>query len=380
MWLLAPATFFEGYDGLLFGLALPLIRSEFDVDLRTAGLLGSLMFAGSFGSLGLLALADRYGRRRLLTLTIAGYTLATGLTATSRGIVDFTAYQMLARLFLGAERPLASITVVETFPRVGRGRALGVLSSALAFGQATAGLGFVAALTTGLSWRLLYAAGVLPLLVVTATRRHLPETLPLRSVEGEGFDPPTVTAAALLAFAFSLFPTAVTVFASTLVLEEWGWKLTSLNPVWVALWAAALSGFFVAGRAMDDLGRKPAGAVALFGATVAGFMAFPARTDPVRAIGLAAVIFFLAASAPVVSGFTTEPFPAAVRGRVGAVTRASDILGSAVAPGLVGVLTGTLGGLGAALAGAGVSYALGGLIVLAFPVRRPAVSIRRRGR
>ena len=94
--LLAPATFFEGYDNFLLALALPLIRDDFGLTVAEAGLVVSVAFAGSFGVLALLPLADRFGRRPLLAVTIAGYTAATVATAFSRGIVDLAAFQFVA--------------------------------------------------------------------------------------------------------------------------------------------------------------------------------------------------------------------------------------------------------------------------------------------
>lgn len=375
--LLAPATFFEGYDTLLLGLALPLIREEFRLSLVEAGVMGSVIFTGSFGSLLLLALADRRGRRPVLTVTIAGYTVATALTALSTGVVDFTIYQFLARVFLGAEKPLASILVVEAVEEERRGRGLAVLSSMVAFGQASAGLGFLVVVLTGASWRLLYAVGVVPLLLVAAARRALPETLAVpaggdvRRFRSGGLRHRWLAGATSLAFLFSVYPTAVTVFASTLVLEEWRWELGRIHPIFFALWAAGISGFFVAGRLMDRRGRRPTAVGFLLGATLAGAVTFTASGDLGRGLGLAAVIFFFTGSTPVVAAFTTEPFPAPVRGRVGAVTRVADIGGAAAAPVFVGLAAATLGGVGPALALAGTTYAVGAVVVaVALPETR----------
>ncbi len=370
LWLLAPATFFDGYDALLLGLALPLIRAEFGLSLAQAGVMGSVVFAGSLGGLVLIALADRFGRRLVMTLTIVGYALATGLTAVAVGALIFTTMQVIARVFLGAEKPLATIMAVETMPRERGGHALAVLSSMLALGQASAGLGFLLVSAFGTSWRILYAVGVVPLLLISFARRHLPDTVrpdsaelmtPLRLSDLRSGP---VLGASGLAFMFAIFPTALTVFASTMVIEEWRWDLTSLNPLYFVLWALGLSGFFVAGRIMDTRGRRPAGILFLFGSSLAGFAAFTASTDPGRALGLAAVIFFLTGSTTVVSAFTTEPFTAGIRGRIGGVVHLFDIAGAAAAPALVGLMAGVVGGVGFALALVGLSYAVGRVLIV----------------
>jgi len=368
--LLAPATFFEGYDLLLLGLALPLIREEFGLSLAAAGVVGSVVFSGQFGSLVLLLLADRIGRRPVLTLTIAGYTVATALTAMSHGVVDFVVYQFVARIFLGAEKPLANILIVESQPGPRRGRSLGLLSSMTALGQASAGLGFLLAVGTGASWRWLYAAGLLPLVLVARARRDLPETVnPVHRTVVlwgglAGVRRRWLAGASALNFLFAVFPTAVIFWASSLVRDEWGWNLKAINPVFFVLWAAGLSGFFVAGRMMDERGRRPT-AIAFFAlAAVAGVLTFSIESDFVRGVGLALVIFGLTGATPCMSAFATEPFPARLRGHVGAVVRVADMAGSAAAPSLVGLLAGAVGGIGPGLAIAGLSYALGAQVVM----------------
>lgn len=364
--ILAPATLFDGYDGLILGLALPLIRSEFGLSLAQAGVVGSVVFAGGFGALVLLASADRIGRRPALILSIGGYTVATFLTAFSRGVVDFAIYQFAARVFLGAERTLANIVVVEAMPEERRGRSLGVLAAMFAVGQAAAGLGFVVVNQTGASWRLLYLVGIVPLLLVARARRDLPETLPTatRPTARGTVNPRWLIGAGFLGFLFNIFPSALTVFASTIVLEEWGWSLADVNPVFFVWWALALSGFFVAGRLIDSWGRQPTAVTFFIGAWIAGIYTFSAAgTEATRALGLALVVFFLTGATPCSGALTTEPFMRRTRGRVGAMVRLADIGGTAAGPAMAGLIAGSVGGVGPAVGIIGVAYALGAVTV-----------------
>jgi MFS family permease len=368
--LLAPATFFEGYDLFVLALALPLIRRDFGLSLGEAGVVASVAFAGSFGVLVLLPLADRLGRRPVLAFTIAGYTVATFATALVPGVVGFTICQFAARLFLGAEYALATIVVVETTEPGRRGRALGLLTSMAALGQAAAGGGFLLVLALDASWRWLYAAGVLPLVLVARARRDLPETAPprrrppgpreraLRSVPA-----PWLAGAGAVAFLFAVYPTAVTTLASTLVLEDWKWKLSELRPWEFALWAAGLSGFLVGGRLLDRVGRRPTTIAFLLAAAAAGAFAFTAGTTVSRAVGLGLVIFALTGATPCVAAYATELFPLRTRGRINAWLKALTIAGQVTAPAIATALAGPLGGVGPALAVVGGTYAIAALVV-----------------
>ena len=80
-------------------------------------------------------IADRVGRKPLLTVTIIGYTIASFLTAFSKGMVDFAIYQFISHAFLTSEDVLSVIMVVELTPEHKRGGALAILSSAAAIAR-----------------------------------------------------------------------------------------------------------------------------------------------------------------------------------------------------------------------------------------------------
>jgi len=377
--LLAPATFFQGYDDLVLGFALPLIAASFHLSDARAGVAVSLVFLGSFATLILLPFADRVGRRPVLTLTIVGYTAATFATAFSRGLADLVVCQFVARVFLGTEYALATIVLVELLPRARRGRSLGLVASMAALGQAAAGAGFLTVLALGVSWRWLYLVGIAPLVLVAWARRALPESAAWEArrsaartrpdgrlgwIRIEGLRPRWLVGSVVLTFVFSMFPTAVTTFASLLVLTDWHWSLHSLRPWYFLVWAAGLSGFFVAGRLLDTWGRRPATTLFFAGSFAAGLAAFTATTSAGRVFGLGLVIFFLTGATPCAAIYGTEPFPPEARGRIGAAIRAAAIGGAAAAPAIAGLLSGPLGGLGHALAAVGASYLVGATIAL----------------
>lgn len=366
--LLVPATFFQGYDVLVVSLALPLIRDQFHLTIEQSGFLVSVVFAGSFGMFLLVPLADRVGRKPILTVTIVGYTIATFLTAFSRGMVDFAIYQVVSHAFLTSEDVLSVIMVVELTKENKRGRALAVLSSAAAIGQAAAGGGFLLILALHGSWRLLYLIGVPPLVLVAFARRGLTETLRpgTRSLELiRKLSSRVISGAALLAFGTALFPAAVTTLASTLVLDVWKLSLRTIKPYYYVVWLAGASGFFVAGRMLDRLGRRYTSAIFFSATTVAGLICFTAGSMWQRVAGLALVIFTITGSTPCAQAYTTELFPSGIRGSAGALLQGVSLGATAAAPALAAALSLAVGGIGPALGIVGISYLIAAAAVLA---------------
>src|SRR3972149_11461116 len=56
------------------------------------GLLVTVIGVGTIAAYGVVRLADRYGRRGIMMVTILGYALFSGLTGLARGPYDFAAY------------------------------------------------------------------------------------------------------------------------------------------------------------------------------------------------------------------------------------------------------------------------------------------------
>src|SRR5262245_39403942 len=74
---LSVATFFEGFDIFAIAQLLPSLRRDMGLTEADGGAMVSIIASGSILAYFLIRKADHWGRRRVLTLTIAGYTLCT---------------------------------------------------------------------------------------------------------------------------------------------------------------------------------------------------------------------------------------------------------------------------------------------------------------
>ena len=86
---LSVATFFEGFDFLALTQILPELRADWGLTKSTAGILVAFINAGTILAYLLVRKADAWGRRRVLTITIAPAAATARLiaiNARSRGV------------------------------------------------------------------------------------------------------------------------------------------------------------------------------------------------------------------------------------------------------------------------------------------------------
>jgi MFS family permease len=161
----------DGQELMLFGKfpiqAGALSTSIFVLGWATGGMI--------FGSLG-----DRYGRAKMLSVTVLLYSIATGLSALSQSFTDFAVYRFVTGLGVGGVFGLAVALVADTVPGHVRPRALGVLQSFSAVGNCAAGLiGLTIALTVlGENenyWKWLFVIGALPAFLVATIQLRMKE-------------------------------------------------------------------------------------------------------------------------------------------------------------------------------------------------------------
>jgi MFS family permease len=144
--------FFTNYDTGLLALASPVIADGLDVSVATFGIGVALIRLGALGSVVTLRLADRWGRRPMLLVSVLAFTVLTGATAAAAGLVVFVVLQVLARVFLSTEETLAGVVLTEELRPEHRGAGIGMLGII-----STGGFGLVALLL--LPWTAPRSAG-----------------------------------------------------------------------------------------------------------------------------------------------------------------------------------------------------------------------------
>lgn len=349
---LATAGFFEVYDVALLTLAAPQIADGLGVGIAAFGIGVALIRLATLGSLPLLRLADRLGRRNMLIASLALFTLATGMTALAWGLLAFIALQMAARVFLATESALANLVIAEELRPDRRGAglsALGILSG-LGYG-AVAGLLLLVPLTP-LDWRLFYVIALAPLAVAAILRRRLPETRAFQVAKQERRVQHTfwpriapvhrrrlLRVVAIVA-AVGLVQTSGFFYASELAQDQYGWSTLFTTLVLVSA-VFGILGFWLGGRISDLVGRRPMiGLATLMGAagTVLVFTEVEALFPPGFFLLTVAGSCFLAASV----AYMAELFPTEVRATTSAFVIACQVVAGSVGLVLLGALSGVV--------------------------------------
>ncbi len=195
------AWFFDCLDQRLFSLArIPaltsLMKGATAPEIQAFGKVVTAWFLIGWGVGGMIfgALGDRYGRAKMLMVTILIYSGFTGLTFVSVGKVDFTIYRFLTGLGVGGVFGLAVALIAETVPSGARVQSLGLLQVLSTIGNVTAGfckMGIDAlqasgTLTADNGWRWMFLIGALPALMIIFTRKKLKEPEPWLRLKAEG--------------------------------------------------------------------------------------------------------------------------------------------------------------------------------------------------
>ena len=197
---------FDTMDQQLFVLARPAAMKELVVATenedpkitslrqREAGDFATSMFIAGWACGGLFfgMLGDRIGRAKTMMLTILIYSICTGLSAMSVGVLDFSFYRFLTGLGVGGEFAVGVALVAEVMPATARTGALGMLQALSAIGNISAAfimLGLGVAEEEGLvtsPWRIMFVVGALPALLALAIRWGLKEPEAWKKAAHEG--------------------------------------------------------------------------------------------------------------------------------------------------------------------------------------------------
>lgn len=349
---LSVATFFEGYDFIALSQILPNLRADFGLSESEGGMLGSVISLGTMVSYILVRKADRWGRRRTLMFTIAGYATFTFLSGVSQGAYDFMAYQFTARVFLIAQWAVGMIYAAEEYPADRRGFVIGVIQASNSLGVVTCAAVVPYLLNTAYGWRAVYFVGVVPLALLLYARRGLRETERFADIHRTGL-PETHSLFQILRSPYRkrVFQMALiwglTYLSTNTALLFWkefavgdrGFSDAEVAQAVVIASVVALPFVFGVGKVLDVIGRKR-GALLIYSVS-AVFVVLAYQLHSFWALTACLTVAIVAAIGllTLLNALTTELFPTEMR--ADAFAWANNLLGRigyVIAPGVVGAI------------------------------------------
>ena len=199
------AWFFDCLDQRLFSLARVPALVELmklpasDPALQAFGKTVTACFLVGWGIGGMIfgALGDKYGRARMLTLTILIYSAFTGLSYFSVTKLDFTIFRFLTGVGVGGVFGLAVALIAETVPDGARAQCLGLLQILSTIGNISAGFAKIGidtleanhTIAAGTGWRWMFLIGAFPAFMIIFTRSKLKEPARWLALKEKGLLP-----------------------------------------------------------------------------------------------------------------------------------------------------------------------------------------------
>ena len=167
---------FDVYEQTVMQIVTPILIKEWSITPATIGNVTTIgRWVGMIGIFVFPALADLYGRKPLLIVSILGYSLFSGLTGFATGWISLLVLTSLNRVALSGELPVGMVMVSETAPNRWRATALAVLVGGFPLGYLLCSLA-ASVVVPAYGWQALYFLGVLPALLVLWIRIGVKES------------------------------------------------------------------------------------------------------------------------------------------------------------------------------------------------------------
>ncbi len=321
----------------------------------------AIMRLASLGALPITGLADRFGRRMVLLVTLGLGLAMTVAAAASPSYWWFVAIFASGRPLLSATNALAQVTAAEQTGSADRAKAVALIAA----GYGT-GAGIVAILHS-LASRMIGFRGVFVLALVPLALMPLlwhwveePERFAVTAAGSEHAIPVLGAVAApfrrrlavivALAFAVSVITGPANSFVFLFAQNFLHLRGIVTASMVVGAGAAGLAGLLAGRWLADRVGRRPTGALAMVTVAVFATLTYSGSALALL-VGYILGVFAASVFAPAAGSLVNELFPTSVR---------ASVAGWSLAAGVLGAVTGLV--VFGALAEAGHRFAVAGLV------------------
>lgn len=370
---------FDSMDTGLIAFILPVLAKEWGLAPGQMGLIGSIGLIGmALGAVVSGTIADRIGRKKVFTITVLLYSIASAFCALSWNYQSLLVFRFLVGFGLGGELPVAATLVSEYAPSRVRGRFIVLLESFW-------GLGWIAAACIAYffiplyGWRMAFLIGALPALYVCLIRMHMPESVryllahgrvgearqivvslerqlhvPVAPFVSEEETVPVVAKASfrelwkkpfasrtimlwLVWFGINFSYYGIFMWLPSLVFQQ-GFTVVKTFEYVLIMTLAQLPGYYCAAWLVDKIGRKYTLSAFLLFSGVASYFFGHASTAAALMMWGSVMSFFNLGAWGVLYTYTPEQYPTAIRALGSGWAAGFGRFGGMAAPMMVGAL------------------------------------------
>lgn len=369
----------DSMDTGLIAFILPVLAKEWGLAPGQMGLIGSIGLIGmALGAVVSGTIADRIGRKKVFTITVLLYSIASAFCALSWNYQSLLVFRFLVGFGLGGELPVAATLVSEYAPSRVRGRFIVLLESFW-------GLGWIAAACIAYffiplyGWRMAFLIGALPALYVCLIRMHMPESVryllahgrvgearqivvslerqlhvPVAPFVSEKETVPVVAKASfrelwkkpfasrtimlwLVWFGINFSYYGIFMWLPSLVFQQ-GFTVVKTFEYVLIMTLAQLPGYYCAAWLVDKIGRKYTLSAFLLFSGVASYFFGHASTAAALMMWGSVMSFFNLGAWGVLYTYTPEQYPTAIRALGSGWAAGFGRFGGMAAPMMVGAL------------------------------------------
>jgi predicted MFS family arabinose efflux permease len=280
--LLGLAGFIVMADNWVVSPILPAIAQNLNIDIAKAGLLITAYMI-PFGIFQIIfgPIADRYGKKQVITFSVIMFTIATGLCALGSSIINLAIYRGLTGIFAASVMPISLALIGDIFPMEKRQQAIGTFMGISFLGQGLS-MAIGGTIAYFLNWRGVFIAyavlSLIPTILLISNYKKLPsEKNPNSEILKPYFR--------LLSNSKSLFTYLIVLlegifivgsfsYTGSYIAKTYNFNYFSIGMILTAFGIMSVIGGRLSGKLANKIGQKKVLSLGLISASIADIIIF----------------------------------------------------------------------------------------------------------
>jgi MFS transporter, AAHS family, benzoate transport protein len=175
---------FDMFDLVIYGSVIPILMKEWSISPVQAGAIGSYGFFGMMlGAIFFGVLADKFGRKNILILSVVLFSIFTFLCAFAPGPTSFSIFRFIAGVGIGGVLPNVIALLTDYSPKHLHNTMVSIVMCAFSVGGILAGLIGIYFIPL-MGWSSVYWVAAIPLLLIPFMVRYFHDSPAMLLVKG----------------------------------------------------------------------------------------------------------------------------------------------------------------------------------------------------